>query len=69
MFIRLHRHPNIILIVEFKEKENAADMECHYYLIFVKHSSIEDDPNDETIETDIPKVIMSLSITSLVGRR
>ncbi|KAL1465599.1 hypothetical protein WDU94_005154 [Cyamophila willieti] len=60
MFIRLHRHPNIILIVEFKEKENAADMECHYYLIFVKHSSIEDDPNDDTIETDIPKVYLKV---------
>lgn len=60
MFIRLHRHPNIILIVEFKEKEGTADIECHYYLIFVKHSSIEDDPNDETIETDIPKVYLKV---------
>lgn len=31
-------------------------MEFAFYLAFVKHSSIEENPNDDSIETDIPKM-------------
>lgn len=31
-------------------------MEFVFYLAFVKHSSIEENLNDESIETDIPKM-------------
>lgn len=31
-------------------------MEFVFYLAFVKHSSIEENPNDDSIETDIPKM-------------
>nr|CAD7406222.1 unnamed protein product [Timema poppensis] len=65
MFVRLHRHPNVILIVEFKEKDNSpCEIDCFFYLAVVKHSSIEDDPHDDSIETEIPK--MYLKVLTLI---
>ncbi|XP_044010712.1 mediator of RNA polymerase II transcription subunit 14 isoform X2 [Aphidius gifuensis] len=65
MFIRLHRHPTVILIVAFNEKESSpCEIECSFYLVVVKPSSIEDDPNDDSIETEIPK--MYLKVQSLI---
>ncbi|XP_063244367.1 mediator of RNA polymerase II transcription subunit 14 isoform X2 [Bacillus rossius redtenbacheri] len=65
MCVRLHRHPNVILIVEFKEKESTpCEIECAFYLAVVKHSSIEDNPHDDTIETEIPK--MYLKVLTLI---
>ncbi|XP_039277838.1 mediator of RNA polymerase II transcription subunit 14 [Nilaparvata lugens] len=65
MFVRLHRHPNVILIVELKEKESSpCEIDCLFYLAVVKHSSIEDDPHDDSIETEIPK--MYLKVQTLI---
>lgn len=65
MFVQLHKHPTVILIVAFKEKENSpCEIECSFYLAVVKHSSIEDDPHDDSIETEIPK--MYLKVQSLI---
>ncbi|XP_033360225.1 mediator of RNA polymerase II transcription subunit 14 [Bombus vosnesenskii] len=65
MFVQLHRHPTVILIVAFKEKETSpCEIECSFYLAVVKHSSIEDDPHDDSIETEIPK--MYLKVQSLI---
>ncbi|XP_012231892.1 mediator of RNA polymerase II transcription subunit 14 isoform X4 [Linepithema humile] len=65
MFVQLHRHPTVILIVAFKEKESSpCEIECSFYLAVVKHSSIEDDPHDDSIETEIPK--MYLKVQSLI---
>ncbi|KAI4496983.1 hypothetical protein M0802_007931 [Mischocyttarus mexicanus] len=65
MFIQLHRHPSVILIAAFKEKENSpCEIECSFYLAVVKHSSIEDDPHDDSIETEIPK--MYLKVQTLI---
>ncbi|XP_075216294.1 mediator complex subunit 14 isoform X3 [Lycorma delicatula] len=65
MFVRLHRHPNVILIVELKEKESSpCEIECLFYLAVVKHSSIEDDPHDDSIEAEIPK--MYLKVLTLI---
>lgn len=65
MFVRLHKHPNVILIVEFKEKESTqCEIDCSFYLAVVKHSSIEDDPHDDSIETEIPK--MYLKVLTLI---
>ncbi|XP_034941406.1 mediator of RNA polymerase II transcription subunit 14 [Chelonus insularis] len=65
MFVRLHRHPTVILIVAFKEKElSPCEIEFSFYLAVVKPSSIEDDPHDESIETEIPK--MYLKVQSLI---
>lgn len=59
MYVQLHRHPNVILIIELKEKENnPCEIDCFFYMAVVKHSSIEDNPNDDTIETEIPKVYL-----------
>ncbi|KAK0164402.1 hypothetical protein PV328_003035 [Microctonus aethiopoides] len=61
MFVRLHRHPTVILIVAFKEKESSpSEIECLFYLAVVKPSSIDDDPHDENIETEIPKMYLKL---------
>ncbi|XP_066259212.1 mediator of RNA polymerase II transcription subunit 14 isoform X2 [Euwallacea similis] len=60
-YIQFHRHSNVVLIVEFKEKEaNPCEIDCSFYMCVVKHSSIEDDPKDETIETEIPKVFLKV---------
>jgi hypothetical protein len=57
MYIRLHRQPNAILIVEFHEKtNNKCEVDYAYFLLWVKPVSIEDDLKDETITSDIPKV-------------
>ncbi|XP_017775770.1 PREDICTED: mediator of RNA polymerase II transcription subunit 14 [Nicrophorus vespilloides] len=61
MYVQLHRHPNVALIIEFKEKENSpCEIDCSFYLLIVKHSSIEDNPDDESIETEIPKVYLKV---------
>ncbi|KAF7268704.1 mediator complex subunit 14 isoform X1 [Rhynchophorus ferrugineus] len=61
MYIQLHRHTNVVLIVEINEKENnPCEIDCSFYICVVKHSSIDDNPNDETIETEIPKVFLKV---------
>lgn len=51
--------------MEFKEKENSpCEVDCSFYLAIVKHSSIEDNPDDDSIETEIPKVY--LKVQSLI---
>lgn len=48
-------------IVELKEKESASyEIDCAFYMAVVKPSSIEDNPDDDTIETDIPKVYLKV---------
>ncbi|XP_050538100.1 mediator of RNA polymerase II transcription subunit 14 [Daktulosphaira vitifoliae] len=61
MFIKLHKISNMILIVEFSENDKSpCKIEYKFYLANVKKSSIEDNPNDETIETDIPKMYLKV---------
>lgn len=49
MFIQLHRHSNVILIVGLKEKpSNPNEMEYTFYLVFIKHVSIDENSADET---------------------
>ncbi|XP_026466667.1 mediator of RNA polymerase II transcription subunit 14 isoform X2 [Ctenocephalides felis] len=65
MFVQLHRHPGVILIVEMKEKETCqTEMDFIFHMAVVKHSSIDDDPHDETIETEFPK--MYLRVQNLI---
>lgn len=46
-------------IVELKEKESSpCEVECGFFLAVVKQSSIEDNPHDDTIETEIPKMYL-----------
>ncbi|KAG4074048.1 hypothetical protein HA402_014253 [Bradysia odoriphaga] len=57
IFVKLHRHPTVILIVEIKERPtNVCEMDYTFYLALVKPSSIDDNPNDDAIESDIPKM-------------
>lgn len=52
-------------IVEMKEKETSpTEMDYTFYLAVVKQSSIEDDPHDDSIETEIPK--MYLKVLTLI---
>ncbi len=63
----LCRHPDAILIVEFHEKQsNHCEIEYQYYFLWVRPASIEDNPNDESVVTDIPKVGM-LSVAAQLG--
>lgn len=44
-------------VVEIKERPtNVCEMDYTFYLALVKHSSIDDSPNDDSIESDIPKM-------------
>lgn len=59
MYIRLHRHPNAVLIVDMKEKETSrCEIEYQYYFLWVKPASIEDSPDDESVTANIPKVYL-----------
>lgn len=65
MYVQLYRHSNVVLVIEFKERENyPCEVDCNFYLAVVKPSSIEDNPDDESIETEIPKVF--LKVQSLI---
>lgn len=65
VYVQLHRHPNVVLLVELKEREHApTEIDCAFHLLVVKHCSIEDNPNDDTVETDFPKVY--LRVLSLI---
>lgn len=47
--------------MEFKEKESTqCEIDCVFYLSVVKHSSIEDDPSDESVEREIPKMYLKV---------
>ena len=59
MYIRLNRQPNAILIVEFHEKiNNKCEIGHSYYCLWVKPASLEDDPKDDLVQPDIPKVYL-----------
>lgn len=65
IYVQLHRYPHVVLVIEFKEKESApCEIDCSFYLVVVKNSSIEDNPDDDTVETEIPKVF--LKVQSLI---
>ena len=43
MHIRLHRHPNAVLIIEFHEKaSNHCEMEYKYYFLWVRPASSDE---------------------------
>lgn len=44
VYIKLHRHSNVILVVEIKEKAtNSCEMDYKFYLIYVNYVSVEDE--------------------------
>lgn len=56
VYIQFHRHPNVILVVELKEKDtNPNEMEYTFYLVYVKHTSIEADGKPQTEEAVLPE--------------
>ena len=59
MFIKLHKQPMAVLVVEFSEKPGSeCEIQYNYYFLLTKPCSIEDDPQDDTVVKDIPKVYM-----------
>ena len=59
MYIKLHKQPMAVLVVEFSEKPGSeCEIQYNYYFLLTKPCSIEDDPLDDTIVKDIPKVYM-----------
>lgn len=63
IFIKLHRHSNIILVVEIKEKPNTScEMEYKFHLIFVKHIAIDEDPKAPALkpESDVPRKYLTV---------
>ncbi|XP_071549261.1 mediator of RNA polymerase II transcription subunit 14 [Panulirus ornatus] len=59
VFITFHKHPGYVVIVEFSEKEGSpCEVEQNLYFMVVKQASIEDNPNDDTVQTSVPKSYM-----------
>ena len=65
MHLRLHRHPNAVLIIEFHEKaSNHCEMEYKYYFLWVRPASIdegeEQQPQQQQQQQDnsLPKVYL-----------
>jgi len=59
MFIKLHKQPSAVLVVEFAEKpERECEIQYSFYYLLTKPCSIEDDPVDESIVKEIPRVYM-----------
>jgi len=59
MFIRLHKQPSSIIVVDYNEKaERECEIQYRYYYLLTKPCSIEDDPKDETVVKEIPRVYM-----------
>lgn len=59
VFITFHKHPGYVVIVEFCEKEGSpCEIEQSLYFMVVKQASIEDNPNDDTVQTALPKSYM-----------
>ena len=49
MFVQLYRYPNVILIVGLKSKpSNPNEMEYSFYLVYIKHVSIDENSADDT---------------------
>ncbi|XP_018576450.1 mediator of RNA polymerase II transcription subunit 14 [Anoplophora glabripennis] len=61
MYIQLHRHPNVVLIVELNEKENSpCEIDCSFFMAVVKHSGVEDNSADDNMETEMPKAFLKV---------
>ncbi|XP_069951708.1 mediator of RNA polymerase II transcription subunit 14-like isoform X2 [Cherax quadricarinatus] len=59
VFITFHKHPGYVVIVEFSEKEGSpCEVEQNLYFMVVKQASIEDNPDDDTVQTSLPKSYM-----------
>jgi len=59
MFIKLHKQPSAVLVVEFSEKpERECEIQYSFYYLLTRPCSIEDDPVDESIVKEIPRVYM-----------
>lgn len=57
LYVKLNRHPNVIIIVELREKQtNQCEMEYTFYLVCVKPASIDEELKSENVDrNDAPK--------------
>ena len=59
MYVRLHKQPSAILVVDYSEKPGKeCEIQYNYYYLLTRPCSIEDDPEDETVVKEIPRVYM-----------
>ncbi|KAA0196130.1 hypothetical protein HAZT_HAZT003542 [Hyalella azteca] len=59
VFVTFHRHPNYVLIVAVEERSGSkCEVDLSLYLLLVKEASIEDDPNDPSVQTALPRSYM-----------
>ncbi|XP_074034115.1 mediator complex subunit 14 isoform X2 [Leptinotarsa decemlineata] len=68
MFLLLHRHPNVVLIVELKEVESSpCEIDCAFYMAVVKPSTIEENTTGDSIESDLPNLPkVNLKVLTLI---
>ncbi|XP_065344128.1 mediator of RNA polymerase II transcription subunit 14 isoform X2 [Cloeon dipterum] len=57
MYVRLHRHRRVILLVELLPAAGCR-IRTAFHLLMVKPASIEDSPDDDGVETEFPKTYL-----------
>ncbi|CAB3376625.1 Hypothetical predicted protein [Cloeon dipterum] len=57
MYVRLHRHRRVILLVELLPAAGCR-IRTAFHLLMVKPASIEDSPDDDAVETEFPKTYL-----------
>ncbi|XP_055376744.1 mediator of RNA polymerase II transcription subunit 14 [Condylostylus longicornis] len=68
IFVKLHRHPNVILVVQLKEKDNSpSEMEYIFHLGFIKTLASETEQAEEksnrtpnTSSGEVPKMYVEI---------
>lgn len=69
LFLRLHKHPNALLVIEFRDRTSRFDMDFVCYLVNVRPASIHETPPASDAEaapptSDLPK--MYLKVRNLI---
>ncbi|CAD7082039.1 unnamed protein product [Hermetia illucens] len=61
IYVKLHRHPNVTLIVQLKEKPNCpSEMEYTFYLGFIQQT-VTDGDTTEDVPAEVPKMYLRLA--------
>ncbi|KAF2357663.1 Mediator complex subunit Med14 [Trinorchestia longiramus] len=59
VYVTFHRHPNYVLVVSVAERNGSkCEVDLKLYLLLVREASIEDDPNDPSVQTSLPRSYM-----------
>jgi hypothetical protein len=58
VFVKLHHHPNAVLIVEMRDNNGGANVDLAYYFMWVKPCSIEGASDGEDDGSGVPRTCL-----------